>query len=570
MTRSKLTAFIVACLLLITAGGACGTEVAKAQSRAKVAMTLHENAWIDVADRAKSDPAYKYAIYQSRTIAVKHPEIYLQADALFNEILTSEKNMGAYYLNRTQDLMRQEEEYREIQHKGGDGFKWSSFSIENHNPVGYKEMYHTEAFMPFIDIRLHFMGSSLKGTDWQATPLSMAEFLYFQNGAKKNSFLIVTGKGTAYLYSPPGLFSKEKLVRYDGEETEQIEETVVLIFNEDYVWYPLMDRDDRNESTRLLKLVETYAEEGQVPKLTAVEKGIVEKLRQHTGFDSKTDELFALAYAAKLHATTWDYHREIFKELYPRYSAEYGFGRHAPSFISYRNAHVAWLSNLISPITAELAAIARENVGSRSLNRIVAPMVAEHMKYTETNNGRTNLNLWHHSELHYLNIDDNLLSKAGNCIYSATNSAAMLDLAAIPNLEIYVAGLKYEKRGGGHAYTVIFRNGQYGTLENGDWAPDFNGLYDSRFFSREGTVISAVTLKNGWINFTNESDVDIREITTSLEKSEVLTTLESFRDKTREQTKIGTEHSSNKAIQVYDISTFISRFPRMEITQMGF
>jgi len=220
--------------------------VSDAQGK-QAAMMLHEKAWLDVATKAKDDPAYKYALYQSRTLAVKHPELYLQADALFNQILLSQDNMDRYYSNRTQFGLQQESEYEAIHKMTGGKFRWSEFSIDNHNVVGYKDIYHTEAFLPFVDIRLHLMAVALKGTDWQATPLSMAEFLYFQHGAKRNSFLLVTEQGTAYVYIPARLGTRERLLKYSGEETKQIDEKVVLIFNQKHVWYPLMDRDDRSK-----------------------------------------------------------------------------------------------------------------------------------------------------------------------------------------------------------------------------------------------------------------------------------------------------------------------------------
>ncbi len=573
--RLELTKIIV-CILLILLSLTSDlwaledNNALRIQARTNVAMSLHEDAWIEVVDKAKSDPLYKYAIYQSRTIAVKHPELYLQADALFNKILTSEDNMGRYYDNRTQDAIKQEEEYRRIRGRVGGKFSWSRFSITDHKEIGYKEIYHTDAFLPFVDMRLHFMGSSLKGTDWQATPLSMAELLYFQNGAKKNSFLLVTENGSAYVYCPPGLFAKEKLLKYTGEECESIEGNVILIFNENHVWYPLMDRDDRTRSQRLSQLVETYAREGQIPKLTTKEKEIVAKLRENTQFDSKKDELFALAYAAKLHAFSWRFFPEIFQRIDPDYANAYGFNRsHAPEFLTYRNAQVAWISNLVSPITSELASIAKENVWS-SLNGIVSPMIGEYIQHTETYPNRTGLTLWNHSELHYLNLDDSLLSRGANCIMSATNAAAMLDLANIPGLEIFVVGMKYEKRGGGHAYTVIARGSDIGTLENGEWAPNFNGFYEQRYFEREGTCISAITSRDGWVQFSNVQNVDIREITSSLDTKEIMVILEYLREKTRGNTRISTIHSSEKAHKVHGINDFIARLPHMSIRSYPF
>src|SRR6056297_1680147 len=359
----------------------------------------------------------------------------------------------------------------------------------------------------------------------------------------------MTEKGKAYLYKPSGFLSSEKLIRYDGKKKEKVNGKVVLIFNQDFVWYPLMARDDRNKSKKLNELVNTYATNNNLPQLTRKEKELVKILKENTKLTTKKDKLFALYYAGKLHAFSWSYYPEIFKKLYPKYS-EAGFNRsHAPNFITYRNAHIAWLSNLISPITAKMAAVARENIDG-SLNQIVSEMIKKYLKYTETRDGHTNLDLWFHSELNYLNIDDNLLSKAANCIYSATNTAAMLDLASIPDLKIYVIGMKYQKRGGGHAYTALFRDSEYGVMENGGWSDSFNGLYDKRYFDRDGTVISSVTVDNGWINFGNQKDFGIQGISTSFSVDEISNILQAFEKKTNGKTKICSKFISKKATEV--------------------
>lgn len=539
-------------------------------STSEVAKILHNNAWSDLTDKAEENPAYKYAIYQSRSIAVKHPEIYLQADALFNHLLISEENMEEYYRERTQDLKEQSQKYNEIRMMDGNKFKWSSFSINDYRKIGYQEIYHTDAFLPYVDIKLHFMGSALKGTDWQATPLSMVEFLYFKHGAKKDSFIIMTEKGKTYLYLPSGFLSTEKLIRYDGKEKENIDGKVVLIFNKDYVWYPLMGRDDRNKSNNLNKLVKNYGRKDSMPQLTIKEKELVKKLKENTQFTDKKDKTYALYYAGKLHAYSWSYYPDIFEELYPRYSKKAGFGRsHAPIFITYRNARIAWLSNLLSPINAKLAAVAREN-SDGSLNQIISNMISEYLKYAETRDGHSNLELWFHSELNYLNLDDNLLSKAANCIYSATNTAAILDLASIPNLDIYVVGLKYQKRGGGHAYTAVFKDNEYGVMENGGWSANFNGLYDKRIFERNGIAIGSITTDNGWINFSNEKDIGIKEISTSLKAYNIDKLLKKISKKTAGKTEISIEHTPDKVRRVENITDFINEISKTTIKKYKF
>jgi len=61
------------------------------------AWDIHKNAWKDVVKKAKTDKYFKYAIYASRILAIKHPEVYLKADKLFiNKITTNEGFKKSY------------------------------------------------------------------------------------------------------------------------------------------------------------------------------------------------------------------------------------------------------------------------------------------------------------------------------------------------------------------------------------------------------------------------------------------------------------------------------------------
>ncbi len=65
-------------------------------SQIPTSFDLHVREWEMLARAAESDKLSKFAIYQSRTLAVKHPEIYLQADAMFDRILTTTRGTKQY------------------------------------------------------------------------------------------------------------------------------------------------------------------------------------------------------------------------------------------------------------------------------------------------------------------------------------------------------------------------------------------------------------------------------------------------------------------------------------------
>lgn len=64
--------------------------VEEAERSFETGCEAHEYLWEMVLDGAGADKYDKYGIYASRILVVKHPEVYLQGDALFLEqIMTS-------------------------------------------------------------------------------------------------------------------------------------------------------------------------------------------------------------------------------------------------------------------------------------------------------------------------------------------------------------------------------------------------------------------------------------------------------------------------------------------------
>ncbi len=494
-----------------------------------LARSLHRQAWFYVVSEAYAKPEYKYAIYESRTIAVKHPEIYLKADALFNKLLVTAPGMWSYYMDRSENLDEQKKIYKSIMAEGGEYFDWKKFNISMHKPIWYAEIYdETPAFYPFIDIRLFFMGVSLKGIKWYAPPLSMAEFLYFKyKNESLRPYLIVTSNGTAYIAFKQG--DSYVVQNYLGKNVTELPEDVILIFNEDSVWYPLMDRDDTGEDPDLKYLVNQYAKGDPIPVLTEDEKKLVDMLRNCTELNSELDYLWATYFAGKFHIRSWQYFTDLFKELYPEDAAKIDYKlsstSHGPLIIIGRNTYVTRISNLLSPETATLAAIARY-AGSRGglLDTIMYTWLGFFLNYVATrdNPRQGGLMLWFHSELFFVGMDDAMLTKAGNCIMMQTIMASVLDLANFTDMEIYVAGFTHtidSGKRGGHAILAIYWNGFYGLAENYIWRPYVNAL------DLQGPLgYHFISTNYGWIVLVEHPPYDNGKIRTNLEY-EIVTTI---------------------------------------------
>jgi len=471
------------------------TELRSTESWKELVRSIHLGAWKRAAMRAGELPRYKYAIYESRTLAVDHPEIYLQADELFNELLTTHPGMWDYYLVRTDSRLAERRAFARISrgmYEGRAGmFSWEKFHIARFKPVGYREIYYnTSAFLPFIDDRLYFLGSALKAADWRAPPLSMAEFLYFKYRAEgRNPYLVVTGNGSAFVACESG--GVLKLVRYDGNVVKEKPKNVVLIFNDRYVWYPLMGRNDTSKDPGLAEVVKAYATRNNLPNLTADEWGLVRLLQRNTELNNETDRLWATYFAARLHGAAWPYYPRVMRELYPH---EYRRAENGPGVMYGKNAYVALISDELSPGTAVLAALARE-FSNESLDTMMNIVFNRNLGMVL---GSVNLKLggfylWFKPELFFMTTDDSFLAHGGNCIMMATSTMAVLALADIPGLEFYMAGMMFPYYLSGHAYVAVFRGGEYGTVSNLAWENGFNGLNYSR------VVFLMLMTPSGWV-----------------------------------------------------------------------
>ena len=179
-------------------------------------------------------------------------------------------------------------------------------------------------------------------------------------------------------------------------------------------------------------------------------------LRQSTRIIDDEDRLWATSSAAKLHVDCWRYFPEIFRRIYPR-DAKAGFDTSGgPNMMIARNAsHRPDLQLAQSGNRLAVPAVAHQYKGE-SLDVIMRNTTSKYLDYVETRKSPRSggLTLWFDNEVNFHNMDDHYFSKTANCIYSATNAAAVFDLASIPDLEIFLIGMFYTGRSGG----ILTRN----------------------------------------------------------------------------------------------------------------
>jgi hypothetical protein len=322
------------------------------------AMAIHENAWEMVINRAKEDGSYKYSTYVSRSLAVKHSEVYLQADGVFVTIITTNRGFKKVY--DTKDV-HSKDLYSRTYETPPFSFEYVDFSADN--IVMSKEYYPEEyPVLPFLDRRLLPIASTLKSAENTLTQLEKGVQMYFssKNEENKEMYLIYCDNENTYLFCDGDIVWMKT-----AESVETVEGNPVLIFNEQYVWYPLMGRDDSNRSEILKNLVAIYTTGAVIPPLNDFEKSIVEELAQVTALsDSEID-------------------RAVISSLRPVWGLkEYKVDIPGDIVIDacYASRPSLKHANFLSPITAYLVAVSEAFEGEK---RIIATS-QEYLEHTTT------------------------------------------------------------------------------------------------------------------------------------------------------------------------------------------
>ncbi len=454
---------------------------------------LHFGAWRDIAEKAAHIPRYKYALYASRSLAVKHPELYLQGDAIFNKLLVSLPNMALFYTAQHNDLGAFDGTFVDNLHSLPDlrqnRFDWNLVDLNTYYEIGYSELYGKAFLFPFLDLRLPLLGVSLLGWNNRATPLALAQMLYFRLLADKSNrvaYLLVSAEGNAYV----AVFDRAKNVRFFnhlGLEKEPTE-NIVLIINNKHLWYPHMERDDTKKDANLRALAAAYTTDNPLPKLTKEEEYLVDILRETTGGKTRQDKQWMLVAAGRLHSRSWQWLNEI-QKLYPRWSQVRR--SHAPDLFPQELALIHRFSNRLSPAASHLAvqtaAIYAKRTGTSDHKRLddtLDLLTRWYNSYMGVDSAM--YPWWYNSELHFLNIDDSVFSKRANCIMISTNLAAVLDLAQLPELQTYQLFIPQ------HVLLLLTgANGYYSILDN------------NRFLSANDNYIPSplrsVGFADGWI-----------------------------------------------------------------------
>ncbi len=370
------------------------------------ASQLHEDAWKEFVDKAVVDQFYKYALYTSRILAVKHPEIYLQADALFVEHITTQEGLAAAYEETNPEA------------KGfytgfsGPPFDFDQIDYSELEIIPCKGLYPDKApFFDFLDRRVLSVASCLKTARGAVTELEKAFIYYFDRREESDvlPFIIYCDNECAYLSMSGQLFSV-----CDWSEATTLEGNPILIFNEDSVWYPLMNRDDTGSDCSLQAVVEKWSTSVITPVLTGYETRLVNELSSLSELDCRDSQNVAAFSAVPGLVYESPLLYDMGKALVPGYPLD--IWRYATYFQLHLASH-------LSPFAAYLAGEVQK-ADWMSMTRLTNEW---HIVY-RTSHGY----IWPRVLVMHT-ADSMMRNRYGHCVQHATNISAILDLAGVSN-----------------------------------------------------------------------------------------------------------------------------------------
>jgi hypothetical protein len=451
------------------------SNLAFTENPVEESSSIHTSAWEMVIQKAYEDSSFAYSFYVTRTLTVKHPEIYLQADGSFVEIITTNKGFKkAFEIKDVHDEDLYTWTYE------SPPFSFDDVDFSAYTTIGFREYYPQEyPVFSFLDRRILPIASTLKSADNRLTQLEKGVQAYFAKRGEKEMYLLYCDNENTYLCNGDDIIWADTL-----EPAKHIDGNPILIFNEEYVWYPLMERDDTDKDELLKTLVTNYATDVTIPHLEGGELAFLDELKKVTELPSHLEKDMALLSALR---PVWNLERYIETDLYER------VGESGIDFIGERR-FLLKQGNYLSPITAYLAAIAGACEGEDK----VVEVSREYLKHAST----TDMQFTAHGHTWFCDlveqtVEESYTTKAGHCIVQAANISAALDLA---HIEYYwVEGYGERVVSGPSAHDWLCIPAYDGTVSNGLYLPGKKLLLNRIDFVANNDVWVYIKELEGWV-----------------------------------------------------------------------
>lgn len=403
-----------------------------APAKAQDAATLHWAAWDSALAVADNDPAQRYAFYAYRTLAVPHPEVYLQADAVFSTIV---ENMPGSRVAFRGANVRDMDLFRRLLNgeQQGPSFNWKMWVPMADSIYDASQ---ASSATSWLDRRVASAAVLLTTPSPKMSTAEGAMMRYTQRRREGEPdsalFVVIDTNGHSYLAQNGVLLSVQSGRPWDGNAA-----TVVpaLVFNERFVFYPLFDRDDRMRSPEMASLLGKLTAPSR-PVVSASDSARVDRLIVAASLPDPRSldmaRIAAMGASGIEQPSVNKMWRDMLRLPEPKtLGCEEGMMR----MICYR-------ADRLSPHTAEIAALAP----SMPFDSAAEIWEKEYLsRCGRLVNPRDTVNqvreaggyLWAF-ELLELTFDDIIRTRAGAGSSQALAMAAILDLLGIPNMRVSI------------------------------------------------------------------------------------------------------------------------------------
>lgn len=405
---------------------------------ASSAELLHRAAWDSSLAWSGQIRAIPFSYYAYRTWAVPHPEVYLQADRLFSEVV--ENLPGSRIAYRTRDVrnldLYQRMARRELK---GASFAWSYWAIAPDSvldpPPG-----RAGGGEPWLDRRLPSAAVLLRAVSAHLTTAEAAVMNYTRlrrlGRGSDSLFVIIDGAGRGYL-------TDDSILRIGGVGEPMAGEwsaiAPAVVFNEHSAFYPLFGRDDRPLDPALAHLLRRLGPPAALD-FSAQDLSRLSQLRRVAALpDTLSARLAVLVSAGLVDITNPQVRAAWVEYLGTDDSASLACA------VGMVEEATFWADRL-SPRTAELASLASAD----SLPAALADMQDQYLSWcgrrvNPTDSGDMRREawgvLWSYG-LHETVFDDMIRTRAGSGVSQGTATSAALDLAGRPHFGLLVQGGK--------------------------------------------------------------------------------------------------------------------------------
>jgi len=383
-------------------------------------MDVHFEMWKKRAINARHDPFDRYAFYVSRSLFVSHPEVYLRADRRFYKHITEVPGYKNAFLENdreSKEFLPHAQYYRSAPFSL-DIFPWDKITVTNLERTLYPKRY---PFFEYADRRMLPIATTLKTTSQTISELEMASIRFQQivdqQGSSDNVFIVYSEEGLAWVTVGESFYCAAT-----GDLVDAPTGNVILIFNDQVAWYPLMERDDTAQSKPLAKLVRYLGLSENKPTLSSKETELLPLVKQATSLKGAKQTAMATIAAVRSTGryTRWFKFHQLWDEAMPaskeRAWQYYGFLE-----------QLLIRGNSLSPIAAYIGACSRNASRYDKLLCIDREWVD---LAALPNHNYVWGHLWDECLVEY-SIDESFRTNAGHCITQACIISSILEIAGI-------------------------------------------------------------------------------------------------------------------------------------------